>query len=460
MKTWRRILLLAGLGLIGSAGAQSTDYRQQYAEQWPLILSSTQSGAYRVVLEPDIYRRAWSPALADVQVFNAAGQSLPSALLAPDQPLAQPPVQRELPWFVLPPLDARQRNDLQLLTERDTDGRVRRVEARLGGGADAPTAGGWLVDASVLGQQPIAALVLDWEDSVQPLQAQVQVDASDDLQHWRPLLGSAPLVDLQRAGKRLLQRRLQVDGAARYLRILPQGTAPLPPLRGMLAELPPAPATLPWEWLSLPPQAAGKGEYTFTLDGRFPIGRANVETADNSLVQWTLYSRDDDSAEWQRRTAPWIAYQLKQDAQGAATQSEPQVLAVPTRDRYWKLVATPAETATAPTLRLGYQPEVLVFLSQGAAPYALAVGSATARRADAPVGVMIDELRQRNDPAWQPTLARLEGAPEPLAGKAALSPARDWKAWLLWALLGAGVLVVGGLAVSLLRQKPAPSDDP
>ncbi|WP_251279031.1 DUF3999 family protein, partial [Enterobacter hormaechei] len=62
----------------------------------------------------------------------------------------------------------------------------------------------------------------------------------------------------------------------------------------------------------------------------------------------------------------------------------------------------PAETATAPTLRLGYQPEVLVFLSQGAAPYALAVGSSTARRMEAPIGVLIEELRQRNDPSWQP----------------------------------------------------------
>ena len=70
---------------------------------------------------------------------------------------------------------------------------------------------------------------------------------------------------------------------------------------------------------------------------------------------------------------------------------------------------------------------------------------------------MIEELRQRNDPAWQPTLARLEGRPEPLAGDAALEPQRDWKAWLLWALLVVGVLVVGGLAVSLLRQKPSPS---
>ena len=457
MKKWSTALLPILLALAGVASAQATDYRAHYAEQWPLSLSSAQSGAYRVVLEPAIYRRAGSADLGDLQVFNAAGQALPSALLAPDQPLAQPPVQRELPWFALPPLAEAQRNDLQLLTERDTDGRVRRVEARVGAGAVANGQGGWLIDASVLGQQPLAALVLDWADSGQPLQAQVQLDASDDLQHWRAVARDVPLVDLQRAGKRLLQRRLQVDGNARYLRVLPQGEARLPALRSVLAELPPAPATVPWEWLSLEPTAAGKGEYTFELDGRFPVSKADVASTDNSLVQWTLYSRDDPGAEWQRRSAPWIAYQVQQGAVGQRQQSAAQSLGGIWRDRYWKLVASPVETATAPTLRLGYQPEVMVFLSQGAAPYALAVGSATARRAEAPIAVLIEELRQRNDPSWQPTLARLEGAPETLAGDAALKPQHDWKSWLLWALLGVGVLVVGGLAVSLLRQKPAPS---
>lgn len=457
MKIWSAVMLPLLLAATGCAAAQATDYRQHYAEQWPLSLSSAQSGAYRVVLEPAIYRRAGTADLADLQVFNAAGQALPSALLAPDQPLAQAPVQRELPWFALPPLADAQRNDLQLLTERDTDGRVRRVEARVGAGAAARGQGGWLVDASVLGQQPLAALVLDWADNGQPLQAQVQVDASDDLQHWRTVARDVPLVDLQRAGKRLLQRRLQIDGTTRYLRILPQGSAALPVLRSVLAELPPAPATVPWEWVPLQPRMQGKGEFTFELDGRFPVSRADVASTGNSLVQWTLYSRDDADAEWQRRSAPWIAYQLQQGAAGQRQQSASQPLAGTCRDRYWKLVADPAQTGGTPTLRLGYQPEVMVFLSQGAAPYALAVGSTTARRAEAPITVLIEELRQRNDPAWQPTLARFEGSPEVLAGEAALQPQRDWKAWLLWALLGLGVLVVGGLAISLLKQKPAPS---
>ena len=42
-----------------------------------------------------------------------------------------------------------------------------------------------------------------------------------------------------------------------------------------------------------------------------------------------------------------------------------------------------------------------------------------------------------------------------LAGAAALTPApveRDWKAWLLWALLVGGALIVAGFAFSLLKK--------
>ena len=450
MKTWMALLM----ALCVTPAVLAQEHRQQYVEQWPLRLSSEQSGAYRVVLEPEIYRRAWSPQLVDVQVYNATGQALPSALLAPDQPLAQPPVQRELPWFALPALDARSRNDLQLLTERDADGRVRRVEARVGASTGTGPSAGWLIDASVLGQQPLAALVLDWAEREQPLQVNVQVDVSDDLRNWQQIDAQVPLVDLQRAGKRLLQRRIEIGHGARYVRVLGNDAQALPALRGVLAEVPPAPATIPWEWLTLQPKQQADGAFEFELDGRFPIGRLDVATTGNSLVQWTAFSRDDAGADWQRRTAPWVAYQVQADAAGQQ-QSPPRELGETTRDRYWKLVADPANSATVPLLRLGYRPEVLMFLSQGAAPYALAVGSATASRQDAPVGVVIADLRSRNGPEWQPSLARLEGPPEVLAGEAALQAPRDWKRWLLWSLLILGVLVVGGLALSVLRQKPA-----
>lgn len=74
---------------------------------------------------------------------------------------------------------------------------------------------------------------------------------------------------------------------------------------------------------------------------------------------------------------------------------------------------------------------------------------------------MLAALRQERGAQWQPATARIAGAAQPLAGEAALQPAavpRDWKRWLLWALLVGGAVVVGGFAVSLLRSASANRD--
>jgi hypothetical protein len=428
--------------------ASAADARQDYREQWPLQLSAPQAGAYRLTLGEAQYRSAVSPQLRDVQVFNAQGQALPSALFSADQPLARPAQWQPLPWFLLPAQGSGAGDDLQLLTERNTDGSVRRVEARLGRSGANAQPGGWLVDASAL-RSGVQALQLDWP-SGPALQLRVRVEASDDLRDWQRVADDVPLVDLEQGGNRLQQRRIEIGHAAKYFRILPLNGAELPALTGVQVEPVAATQSIDWQWRTLSGDAGQPGEFEYVLDGRFPVAQADLVTADNSVVQWTLLSRDDARQPWQVRAGPWVAYQVQDSAQ--RRQSQAQSLAVPVRDRYWKLVATQAQPAQAPTLKLGYQPETLVFLSQGEAPFSVATGSVRAARTDAPVGTVVAQLREQQGPQWQPAVATVQGAAQPLAGAAAVQPEKDWKRWLLWGLLVLGVLVVGGFAISLLRR--------
>ena len=97
-----------------------------------------------------------------------------------------------------------------------------------------------------------------------------------------------------------------------------------------------------------------------------------------------------------------------------------------------------------------------MFLAQGPAPYVLAAGSMRAQRANAPIPQLVAELRRQRGAGWQPSPAYL-GAIKPLAGEAALQPVRDWKSWLLWAVLASGAVVVAGFAFSLLRSPKSPT---
>ena len=447
----KRLAWCALLPLVAIAAA-----RDDYARQWPLTVSGDGAGAYRVTLDREVYRTARLPSLRDVDVVNADGQRVPAALFAAEQPLARSPRFVVLPWFPLPAGTAAQVQDISVISERDADGSVRRVETRLAGQPRiaVPTSA-WLIDASRM-HDPIVALELAWPADGPALDTTYRVDGSDDLREWHVLQPGAQLLDLTRDGKHLQQRRIPLQDNARYLRLAPVGSAAAPALIAVRAELAQVTADLPWSWESLQGHAqdapGGATTYTYEVSGRFPMERADVVLPGNAS-EWTLQSRDRDDAAWQTRAGPWMAYQV-----GATStdRSAAQPLAGVIRDRYWRLVPRTPVNAV-PGLRLGYRPEVMVFIAQGRGPYALVAGSARAVRADAPLPQLIDALRARHGSDWQPAGAAL-GPATTLAGDAALTPApvqHDWKAWLLWTILVGGALVVAGFALNLLRQPAA-----
>lgn len=429
---------------------------EDYASQWPLLPAQPNAGAYRVVLDEAVYRQAQSPLLADLDVLDAGGQPVPAALFDPGRSQQAPAAPIEVPWFPLPPAASRPVSDIAAISEIATDGSLRRVELRAGAGGAGNAV---LIDASRV-DAPIVALHFEWAVGQAPFERSFRVLASDDLKDWRSVQDEAHLVDLENDGRRVVSDRIGIEPVrARYLRLVPlQAAQTALVLRRVRAETQPAAARVDWTWRTLDARAVegadGVKRYEFQLDGRFPIERADVALPGNSTQEWTLESRDDPASPWRPAAAPWIAYRL-QSAEGADA-SPPQALHESRRDRHWRLTPRLPIGAASPQLRLGYRPETLVFIAQGTAPFALVAGSARAHRTNAPLAQLMEGIRARRGDAWQPAEATL-GAPRTLAGTAALTPTpaeRDWKAWLLWALLIAGAGVVLALAISLLR-KPA-----
>ncbi|HEY0333130.1 MAG TPA: DUF3999 domain-containing protein [Stenotrophomonas sp.] len=446
--------LLSFSAVTAAAAATPANSRDDYVREWPLQLSRADAGAYRLTLPEAVYRSAHLASLVDVQPFNAAGQPLPAAVLAPDQPLAARSVLRALPLFALPPAIDAGADDLQVIAERDARGAVMRVETRsrpgMATGSQSPAPTRWLLDASEI-DAPLRGLQLQWHDPPTQVQAELRLEGSDDLRHWYLVEPHATVVDLRRDGQRLQQRRIAVDSRARYLRLsVLEGGVPAD--LSVHAELA-APAQQDWRWLTLDGQPAERG-FAFRSPGPFPVARVDVEVEGNQAVEWIVQSRDAEDAPWVQRAGPWLAYRLA--ASGDTDRSPPQSLAVATRDRYWRLIPAEGVANAMPRLRLGYRPEVLVFLAQGAPPYTLAAGSARARRADAPLPRLVEVLRSQRGPSWQPAEASVNGAPRTLAGDAALKPAPvplDWKNLLLWAVLIGGAALVAVFALSLMRGR-------
>lgn len=434
--------------------------RDDYARQWPLTLGQEAAGAYRVELDRSVYQQLQSPLLKDLEVINADGTSVAASLFDAEQPLAKPANAVEVPWFPLPSGNTPQSRDIASISEIAADGSLRRVVMQDPAASTAqPGSNEFLIDTSLV-QQAVQALQVGWASGQVPFDHAYRVMASDDLKNWRTVQDEGHLVELQNNGERILKNRIELDEVkAKYLRLVPlQSNQSALALSGVRAELVPLSVEQAWQWEEIKGERVvekdGGEVFVYKIEGRFPFQRADVLLPGNSSNEWILKSRDSEEAEWQHATAPWMAFQV--EGGGSASRSPPQSLDGLNRDRYWRLLPKQAVQGEVPVLKLGYRPEVVVFLAQGNAPYALVAGSARAQRADAPLPQLVDALRAQRGASWQPATATL-GEGVALAGEQALVPApveRDWKAWLLWALLIGGALIVAGFAFSLLK-KPA-----
>ncbi|MGY0505116.1 DUF3999 domain-containing protein [Luteimonas sp. e5] len=438
MKPTRRraLCLLPLLGLTMAAAG--------WLRQWPLQLDDAEAGAYRLVLDEAVYRQARERNLRDVAVVDGEGRQVPAMLFAPDKPAAQPVRETALPWFPLPDAQGLPSNELSLHAERADDGRVVRVEAWTAP-SEAPTRAprSWLVDASAL-RRPFVALRLGLPPDVQ-VDARLQVEGSDDLVRWSLLHAASPILKVEHGGQSLRRDRIEVASQARYLRLSLLGGTGLP-LASVAAEFAEEPVEAR-QWLSL---AAKRGKdahvFEFEAEGRQAFDRVDVELAGNTALRLRLESRDDPEQPWQHRIGPWTHFSLGSDRQSAA-----QAIA-PMRQRHWRLVSdTPLDEA--PMLKLGWQPEVLVFVASGTPPYRLVAGSAQQRRLDAPIDELLAQMRLRHGLQWHPGQAHLAGAGQ-IADARALLAMRDWKTWTLWAVLLLAVVMVIAFAGQLLRHRP------
>ncbi|MGY4516980.1 DUF3999 family protein [Lysobacter sp. HA18] len=409
-----------------------------YARQWPVV-TTTSAGAYTFELTPEAYTVVQRADLGDLDVLDASGHPVPAEVIAP---AAQPTEQRRaLPWYRMPAPGTTSGSDWRVIAEVDADGRLRGLRSSTVNNERPATT--VLIDAAVLPERPIA-LDVTWRPAAD-FDTGYRVEGSTDFDHWFEL-GRGRLVDLREGAHGLQMRRLAIEAGVehpRFLRLVPEDVSrPLPDITGIDAIWTSSPQRAPL-WRTLAPHANADGSLEFQADGRYPVRWVDLDGSGNDVRTWRLQSRDTPQARWVDRVPYWMVYRVGNG------RSPARVFDSPVRDRYWRLV--PQGTGDAPSLKLGYLPERVVFVAGGRAPYALVAGSLRNRREARPVQAV---LRDTTD---APAVARL-GASTERAGNAAFAPVRDWKTWGLWAVLGLGVIAVGTFALRVLREPPRTAD--
>ena len=422
----------------------------QFRTSAPLTISGGDA-LHLADLPPEAYRDARSD-LADVRIFNAAGESVPFAWAGKSDPVLEvaPPI--ELPIFPVSRLEPVTSGASAEVTVRAADGTLVSGRGARSKAKAVVRPAAWLLDAS-RATEDLRALALQWQAGPGTEMVTVRVEASDDLKGWRTLAAS-PLVRLESEGRVLVQPRVEfTPQKAKYYRLT--ADAPTFALESVRGEHVPR-GKLPDRQVRSLAASPGpeEGEYVYDLGARLPVEVLRlVPRQDNAVVSAMIFSRDDPKAPW-RAVAHAGFYRLKRDG---AEVSSPPIDIGRRAARYWMARLAPGSSAGAPVLEVQWRPHGLVFVAQGEPPFYLAFGNPQAASTALALTTLVPQYEKGKE--RQLAFAKVgdvRAGPPPsrwdnLVGS--LNPRRI----ALWAILVGGVIALGVMAWRLSRQMSKPA---
>lgn len=458
------------------------------------------SGPYfKLTLPQAIYGQALHAQLEDLRLLDSTGQALPWAWAEPDGPEAQWS-SAQVPIFPLPD-EAAANAALSTTVQIGPDGGVQWRTWSSSPPSLGTAARQWLIDThripgSMLSLQMVLAPT---EQGLFPL----QIEASEDLQHWQTLVQHAAVLRLKRDGQSLEQTEVPLQAhSSRYLRLrwLGKPVSLLAVNVDHLTErLPPAPQT---EWTApRPPDRCDARSCTWRLPPQLPLDAVRLQLSQsNTVAKVSLFAEESVQAAApppRRRHHPlhglrhrtpaasspttslsstrlWrgVLWRLPLPGSLSAESTHAELTLDGSHTEQLRLEARESirEWGTAPpSLSIGTQTRSLVFLARDAQPLRLSWGQAQAPGAALPLSQLMP-LGPQNSPTATasvhlPALRFPAAAAASSASSAsptgsptgAGSTDAQHTPWLWAALLG-GLALLGLMAASLLKSVKAPAN--
>lgn len=446
--------VLAGVTVAAMLPAKAAAFRQtDYAYSATLQVEGA-GPAYAAVLPLEVYRSVTQADLTDICVVNASGEVVPFAIRRPEATRPRNPQPVKLRLFPIPGPTEGAGEALHLrVRQGETDVDIERPNAAAG--PDHPSS--YLVDARAL-QQPIAEIQVGWDSAAPDFSARLQVDASDDLEHWRAVGSGAQIVSLHHAGQEFVRNEVRIDSTrASFLRLTwnrVQGSPAITDVQAIPGAIDTPPQELSFEVAGS--ATARRGEFAFDLGARLPAEQVNLLLPEpNSVVHADFLIPVSGSREWQTVAEDRI-YDLVLPGAGNLV-NEPLSIP-PTEEQHWRVRIGAAGGGIGngvPRLEVSWIPGEVVFLARGNGPFKLLYGNEAAPSLALTPDAILNPTGAR-DPthgSLQPGRATLEAA-QLLGGPMRLTPAGPplhWKRGILWTILLLGVGMLAFMASRLFK---------
>ena len=467
MRPW---IFVLGLALIVNAQAGPVDAPKQYRAAAAITLLPGE-GLQRLSLNWPVLQASRSAGLADLRVFDAQGQAVPFALAQEALPVEQ---QRsvDVPRFAWPDAPtADQTTGVQLRLDRS--GAVLSV-ATSAGKRELPknAAKVWLLDLTRLSapsegsrdnrdsrDSRISRIDLDWQHEPNGLSTTVSAESSQDGRQWQTVTQAQLLALSNAAAEPLSLKTIAWPPEAerpRYLRLRFDTAIALTGSSARLTRLK-AP-DLPLQTVRFEPVAATAGQPAFwQLDLQAPIAPQSLALALpelNSLLSLRLEQRNRAEEAW-RPVSRFVAWRLQKDGKESTSEA---LRLTPPPARFWRLLADSPDAALQAqplAAQIGWRAPQLVVLAK-AGGLRLTIGRAGAASTALPLAQLMPAYQSGDEfklpSAGLGELVAQTPAEPGWRERLSAASAEDQRRWVLWAVLVAAVLGLGGLALRLVKQ--------
>lgn len=449
-------VMLAAAG----AGAQTLQNTlpelNNYAWGFP-VQTDKASSFYRVELPLGVNQSSADAELRDLAVYNAAGEPVPRIVERHDAESIKREQRHSLPFAALYQDQYPDPDRIRMLFEQMGSGvRIDVVSEGLELQKISPPLSAYVIDTRSV-DVALDAIELAWPDDVSGFMGRVTVEASDDLENWRPV-GAGAVADLREESVAIEQRRITITATASdFLRLSWSGLLGrwrLTAVHGLQRTETPRFSRQVLLLNSRDRDDSDNG-LLFDAGGEIRVDRVNLELPDiNTVVSADIHYWHAGLGRWQR--AGGGTFHHIRRGENSVT-NEPLEIP-PVRAARWKVVLSRGRQETPLALALGWFPDRLLFVAQGDPPYTLGVGRPTAGEEAFPEERILGEQSIRELAGTGSSVAKaILGERFPLGGLERKLPPQPlaWRTILLWCGLVIIVVFVGWMATRLLRESRA-----
>lgn len=403
---------------------------------------------YQLTLPEQVYRSVAHADLRDLRVFNAEGQAVPHTIKAPVIRRSVDEQKIALPLFPLTVDASTPSANWSLRIEVDGSLVSYAKTSPTGEAIQTVIPTEWMIDLSKV-EHPIHALSFQFTANSDSFTQKLHLALSSNLNQWHTLT-DATLAHMQFANQKLTQDSVTLEQgrSGKYLRITARNPVSGFRIEKVLGTTRSEQREEVMQRFELSPANSSQSDQLdFDLGGAFRITGMKLQLpVPNSLFNVSLYSRPSPNVNWQFREQGTV-YHLGLNGEQITNKG----FTLNQTDRYWqaRFDANPSVQGQVPTLRVTWQPDELYFVAQGAAPFTLAYGNSQLLQQKPAVHALLNQL----DADQKNTLIghAQPGPTRTLQGSKALEVKTEipWTRWLLWLLLGLGVVLAGRMAWKL-----------